>query len=410
MTARLITAGCLLALAVAAAAGAAAQTGGTAAISDGVVKIGLILDMSGPYSDATGVGSATAASMAVEDFGGKVLGAPVEVVVADHRDNVDRAAAIARQWFGSDHVDAIMDVAGSSEALLVQAVATTRDRIVMLSAPGAERLTNEACSPVAVHYAFDTYAVAHTVAPAVLQRGGNSWFFVTVDYSFGYDLENEFTAVIKAGGGQVLGATRHPFGAADFSSYLAQARQSGATVIALANAGNDMVAALTRAGAIGMIPGPQIFVPLALRFTSVNRIGLPITQNMPVAEPFYWDYDDRTRTWSRRFLSRVGTMPNSLQAGVYSAVTHYLKAVATAGTDATAPVMQAMRAAPVDDFFAHNGRIRADGVMVHDMHLFQVKEPGQSRDRWDDYRLVETVPGDKAFRPVEQSQCRLVRP
>ena len=380
-----------------------------AEISDGVVKLGLILDLSGPYSENTGEGSAAAAKMAVADFGGKVLGAPIEVVIADQKNSADRAAAIARDWFDHQHVDAIMDVSGSSEALIVQRIADIRGRIVMLSAPGAERLTNEACTPTAVHYTFDTYSIAHTVGTAMVERGATSWFFITVDYSFGYDLENDTAEIVRDKGGEVLGHARHPLDTADFSSYLARAQQSQAKVVALANGGADMSNAIRQAAQRGMIPGPQTFAGLSLRFTGVHSLGLETTQGMVLSESFYWDLDEASRAWSKRFFAIVGKMPNSLQAGVYSATTHYLKAVQSAGTDATEPVMKAMRAMPIDDFFAHNGHIRADGVMVHDTHLFQVKPPAESKYPWDYFKLVATVPGDTAFAPLSRSKCPLVK-
>jgi branched-chain amino acid transport system substrate-binding protein len=380
-----------------------------AEISDGIVKIGLILDLSGPYSENTGEGSATAAKMAVGDFGGKVLGAPIELVIADHHNSADRAAAIARDWFDAQHVDAILDVSGSSEALIVQRIADNRRKIVSLSGPGADRLTNEACTATSVHYVFDTYSIAHTVGTALMDRGAKTWFFITVDNNFGYDLERNTTDVVVEKGGTVLGRARHPLDTADFSSYLARAKQSQAKVIALADAGSDMANAITQAKKLGMIPGPQTFTAMSLRITGVNGLGLETAQGLVLGESFYWDQDDPSRAWSKRFFETVGKMPNSLQAGVYSSVTHYLQAVASAGTDATDPVMNAMRAAPIDDFFAHGGRIRADGLMVHDMHLYQVKTPAESKYPWDYYKLVATIPGNQAFAPLSQSKCPLVK-
>ena len=397
-------------LAVAAAlcaAGASAQSPAPAAEA---VKLGLILDMSGPYAALTGKGSATAAQMAIDDFGGKVLGRPIELVVADHHDNPNEAAAIARDWFDARHLTAIMDVSGSSEALIVQAIAETRDRIVILDAPGANRLAEEACTPSSVHYTNDTYAVAHTLGKAIVANGGDTWFFITVDYSYGYDLEDETAAVVKANGGKVLGHARHPLGAEDLSSYLLQAQHSGAKIIGLANAGTDTTRVVKRAPALGMIPGPQHFAGLSMRLNQVHDLGLAAAQGMMLAASFYWDADDATRAWSKRFFDKVGAMPNALQAGVYSSTTHYLQAVAKTGTDLAAPVMQAMRDAPVDDFFAHNGHIRADGVMVHDMYLYRVKTPAESHAPWDYLTRVATIPADEAFEPLSQSKCPLVRP
>jgi branched-chain amino acid transport system substrate-binding protein len=400
-------------LAAAVVVSAVLYTGGAIAraaeISDGVVKIGLILDLSGPYSENTGQGSATAAKMAVADFGGKVLGASIELLVADHKNSTDRAGSIARDWFDAQHVDAILDVSGSSEALLVQRIADTRHKIVSLSGPGADRLTNEACTATSVHYVFDTYSIAHTVGTALMDRGAKTWFFITVDNNFGYDLERNTTDVVVEKGGTVLGRARHPLDTADFSSYLARAQQSQAKVIGLADAGSDMANVITQAKKLGMIPGPQTFASLSLRITGVNGLGLDTTQGLVLGESFYWDQDDASRAWSKRFFDIVGKMPNSLQAGVYSSVTHYLKAVQTAGTDATDPVMNAMRAAPIDDFFTHGGRIRADGLMVHDMHLYQVKTPAESTYPWDYYKLVATIPANQAFAPLSKSKCPLVK-
>jgi branched-chain amino acid transport system substrate-binding protein len=398
-----------LAVSLLAAAPALAQTSPAAKISDGVVKIGLLLDMSGPYADQTGVGSATAAKMAVEDFGGKVLGAPIELVVADHHDSADQAGAIARRWFGSEHVDAILDVSGSSEAIIVQAIGRNRDKIVSLSSARATRLTNEACSPTGILYNFDTYAIAHTLGRTLVRRGADTWFFITVDYSFGYDLESDMAAVISANGGKVLGHARHPLGTTDFSSYLLQARQSESRAIGIANAGDDTLNTITQAAKLGMIPGPQLIAPLSLRFTGAGGLGLQTAQGLIMTEPFYWDLNDATRAWSKRFFARISKMPGSSQAALYSSITHYLKAVTHAGTDASDPVMTAMREMPIDDFFTHDGHIRIDGTMVHDMHLFQVKTPDESHYPWDFYKLVETIPGDQAFQPLSESKCPLIQ-
>jgi branched-chain amino acid transport system substrate-binding protein len=404
--------GCLALSAVlcAAVAGAQSPAPGAGAVSDGVVKIGLILDMNGPYAELTGKGSEAAVKMAVEDFGGKVMGAPIQVVVADHHDSADQAAAIARDWFDHQHVDAIMDVAGSSEALYVQRIADTRGKIVILNAPGANRLTQEGCTATSVHYTNDTYAIANTLGKTIVANGGTSWFFVTVDYSYGYDLEDETAAVVKAAGGTVLGHARHPLGTSDFSSYLLQAQQSGAKVVGLADGGEDTTNAVKKAAELKMIPGPQTFAGLSMRINQVHDLGLATTQGMMLSESFYWDQSDAARAWSKRFFDRVGAMPNALQAGTYSSTLHYLQAVAKAGTDATDPVMKAMRDAPINDFFAHNGIIRADGLMVHDMYLFRVKKPDESHYPWDYLQLVATIPGDQAFQPLKQSKCPLVLP
>jgi branched-chain amino acid transport system substrate-binding protein len=373
---------------VGARAPAAAPAASPSRLSDGVVRIGLILDMSGPYADTTGIGSATAAKMAVEDFGGRVLGAPIEVLVADHHDSPDRAAAIARDWFTNRHVDAIMEVSGSSPALIVQAIADARNKIIVLSAPGAERLSNEACTATSFHWVYDTYSLAHSVGSALVKRGLDTWFFITVDYSFGYDLQRDTAAVVEASGGKVLGNALYPLGTSDFGSYLARARLSGAKVIGLANAGADLDNVLRQAARLGVIPGTQTFAALGLRINGVHALGLETTQGLALSESFYWDMNQATRAWSKRFFARVNKMPNSLQAGVYSSTMHYLEAVKAAGTDATDPVIKLMRQMPINDFFAHNGHIRADGIMVHDNYLFQVKTPAESNGPWDYFKLL----------------------
>jgi branched-chain amino acid transport system substrate-binding protein len=399
----------MLTLPLAAAVPAAAQAPApTPAAASGPVRIGLILDMSGPYSMNTGIGSATAAKMAVADFGGRVLGRPVEVLVADSKNSSDRAAATARDWFGNQNVSAIMDVTGSSEALIVQAIANTRDRIVFEESADAERLSNEACTATSVHYGVDTHVIANTVGARLVEEGDKTWYFITVDYSFGFDLEHDTAAVIEAHGGQVLGNALYPLGTADFDSYLARAQQSGAKVIGLANGGADLDNTIREAANLHMISGPQVFAGLTTRITGVHALGLQLTQGMLLSEAFYWDSDDQARAWSKRFFAQVKAMPNSLQAAVYSATTHYLQAVARAGTLDTDTVMHMMEALPVNDFYGRGGRIRPDGVLVHDMRLFQVKTPAESHYPWDYYKLLATVPGNEAYLPLSQSRCPLV--
>jgi branched-chain amino acid transport system substrate-binding protein len=379
-------------------------------ISDGKVRIGLILDMSGVYADVTGPGSAAAAAMAVEDFGKTVLGAPVEVVVADHQNKADVAAATAREWFDTGQVDAILDVAASAPALAVAEIAKVKDRIAVFSGPGAVRLTNEACTPVTIHYAYDTYALANATGLATVKAGGTSWFFIAADYTFGHELARDAGAVVKASGGQVLGEVRAPLNTADFSSFLLQAQGSGAKVIGLANAGRDTTNAIKQAAEFGLTQGGgQRLAALLAYINDVHSLGLPATQGMLLTSGFYWDLDEGTRAFGQRFHARTGRMPNMSQAGVYSAVTHYLKAVQKSGTDATAPVMRAMREAPVDDFYGRGGRIREDGRMVHDMYLFQVKAPAESTGPWDLYKRLATIPGEEAFQPLSASRCPLVK-
>ncbi|WP_246775805.1 ABC transporter substrate-binding protein [Methylobacterium aquaticum] len=381
----------------------------SARISDGVVRLGFLLDMSGLYADVTGPGSAAAARMAVEDFGGTVLGVPIEVVVADHQNKPDIAAATARAWFDTDRVDAILDVAASATALAAADIAKAKNKVIVFNGPGSVRLTNEACSPVSVHWAYDTYALANATALATVKAGGDSWFFLTADYAFGQDLERDASAVVKANGGKVLGSVRAPLNNADFSSFLLQAQGSGAKVVGLANAGADTTNAIKQAAEFGLSQGGQKLAGLLVYISDVHSLGLKATQGMLLTEGFYWDLDDETRAWSKRYFERVGKMPNMSQAGVYSTVTHYLKAVKAAGTDETSAVMTAMREMPVDDFYARGGRIREDGRMIHDMYLFEVKKPEESKEPWDLYRRVATIPGDQAFQPLAASRCPLVK-
>lgn len=373
------------------------------------VKLGLILDMSSIYADITGAGSELAARMAVEDFGGKVLGRPIEVVVADHQNKPDIAAAVASRWFDAEGVQAILDVAASSPALAVMTVAKQRDRIVLLSGPGASSITGEACAPTVIHWTYNTYALAHTTGKAVVQQGGRSWFFIAADYTFGQQLEADTAAVVKAEGGTVLGDARAPPATSDFSSYLLQAQGSRAQVVAFANAGADLINAVKQASEFGLGRGGQRVAGLLVYVNDVHSLGLQAAQGLTVSAPFYWDLDDATRAFSRRFFARIGKMPNMSQAGVYSATMHYLRAVQAAGTLDTVPVLARMRAMPVRDFFAGEGHIREDNMMIHPMHLFQVKTPAESTGPWDLYKLVATVPGDQAFRPLSESKCPLVR-
>lgn len=395
-------------------AGVLLMAGGQLAIAEtpadsGKLKLGLILDMSGVYADVTGVGSETAARMAVEDFGGSVLGRKIDVMVADHQEKADLAAAIASRWFDVEHVTALMDVAASSPALAVMNVAQARDRIVMLDGPGATSITNQSCNATTVHYTFNTYALAHTVGAAVVQQGGKSWFFLTADYTFGHQLEGDTAEVIKASGGQVLGDARMPIATADFSSYLLAAQQSHAQVVGFALAGNDLINAVKQAAEFGLGAGGQRLSGLLVYINDIHSLGLRATQGMLLASSFYWDRDDASRAFARRFFARLHKMPNMSQAGVYSGTLHYLHAVQDSGTTDAATVMRRMRATPIDDFFAHGGHIRADGLMVHDMYLFAAKSPAESKSDWDLYRPLGTIAGDQAFLPLEKSQCPLVK-
>ena len=381
-----------------------------AGISDDVVRIGLLLDMSSLYADITGPGSVAAAQMAIDDFGGKVRGKPVQLVYADHQNKADIAASKAREWFDRDKIDAILDVAASGPALAVAPVAKEKNRITVFSGPGSVRLTNDACTAVTVHYAYDTYALANSTARAVVEKGGNSWFFLTADYTFGSSLEKDATDVVTANGGKVLGSVKHPLNASDFSAFLLRAQTSGAKVVGLANAGGDTINAIKGAHEFQLTKdGKQSLAGLLVYINDVHTLGLEAAQSMLLTTAFYWDRNDESRKWSRRFFEKMKKMPNMSQAGLYSSVLHYLKAVDAAGTDETGVVMAKMKQMPINDFFASNGRIREDGRMVHDMYLYQVKKPSESKYPWDYYRQVAVVPGDKAFQPMSASACPLVK-
>jgi len=373
------------------------------------LKIGGILDMSSLYADITGPGSLEAAKMAAEDFGGEVLGRKIEVIAADHLNKADLAANIARDMLDNQGVEMIYDVAASATALAAGEIAKQRGKIVIFNGPGSIRLSNEACGPFTVHYVFDTFAQANVTGLAAVKSGLDTWFFLTADYAFGQDLEKDTTNVVLKSGGKVLGSVRHPLNTSDFSSFLLQAQSSKAKVIGLANAGGDTVNAIKQAAEFGIMKGGQKLSPLLAFVTDIDSIGLDTAQGLLLAEAFYWDLNDDTRAFSKRFMERVKRPPTSAQAGVYSSVTHYLQAVKAAGTTDSAAVMKKMKETPINDFFAKNGRIREDGRMVHDMYLFEVKKPQESRGRWDDYKLLATVPGDQAFQPLEQSRCPLVK-
>src|SRR5689334_7304266 len=373
------------------------------------LKLGGILDMSGLYADITGAGSETAAKMAVEDFGGEVLGRKIEVLAADHLNKADLAANIARDMIDNQGVEMIYDVAASATALAAGEIAKVRSKIIIFNGPGSIRLTNEACGPYTVHYVFDTYAQANVTGLAAVKSGLDTWFFLTADYAFGQDLEKDTTNVVLKSGGKVLGSVRHPLNTSDFSSFLLQAQASKAKVIGLANAGGDTINAIKQGAEFGIMKSGQKLSPLLAFVTDIDSIGLDTAQGLLLAEAFYWDLNDDSRAFTKRFMERTKRVPTSAQAGVYSSVTHYLKAVKAAGTTDSAAVMKVMKETPINDFFAKNGKIREDGRMVHDMYLFEVKKPSESKGRWDDYKLLATIPGNEAFQSLEASRCPLVK-
>ena len=379
-------------------------------VSDDVVKIGVLTDMSGLYSDVGGEGAVVAAKMAIEDAGGKVLGKPIELISSDHQNKADIAANKAREWYDTQKVDMIAELLNSAVGLAVQEVGKQKKRITMNSGAAASRLTGADCSPYGVHWTYDTYALSNGTGKAMVKRGGDTWYFLTADYAFGKNLEKDTTAVVKANGGKVLGSVLHPLSSADFSGYLLQAKASKAKVIGLANAGADMINSVKQANEFGITKGGQQLAGLLVFDTDIDSIGLPIAQGMYLTTGFYWDMNDDSRKWAKRFGERhKGKMPTMVQAGVYSQVSHYLKAIAAAGTDDPDTVMKKMRDMPINDFFAKNGKLREDGRMVHDMYLAQVKKPSESKGRWDNLKIVQTIPGDQAFRSLKDSECALVK-
>ncbi|MDA9433631.1 ABC transporter substrate-binding protein [Bradyrhizobium sp. CCBAU 51627] len=394
------------AAAVALASHVAAQP---AAVSDDAVKIGVLTDMSGQFSHESGEGSVTAVKMAVEDFGGKVLGKPIEVLVADHQNKPDTASGLARKWFDVDHVDMVANLINSSIALTVSQLAQQKNRIAIINGSGSSRLTNDACTPNSVHYAYDTYALARGTGSALMKAGQKSWYFLTADYAFGHALEGDTTAVVKSLGGEVIGSTRYPVEAFDQSSFLLQAQSSKAQVIGLAGSGNVLVNSIKSAQEFGITKGGQTLAGLLVWITDIKSLGLRTAQGLVLTNAFYWDRDDETRAWSKRFYERMKRMPHMGDAGDYSSTMHYLKAIEAAGTDEAKAVMSKMREMPINDFFAKNGRIREDGRMVHDMYVYEVKQPSESKSEWDFYKLREVIPGEQAFRPLKDSLCPLVK-
>jgi branched-chain amino acid transport system substrate-binding protein len=399
-------------LTLGAAAAAALLLGAGAAgaqMSDNAVKIGILNDQSGVYADLAGAGSVEAARMAVEDFGGKVNGVPIEIVFADHQNKPDVGSAIVNRWIDVEQVDAVMDVPTSSVALAVQEITKNKNRVHVVSTGATSDLTGKACSPTGIHWTYDTYSLANGTGRAVVQQGGDSWFFLTADYAFGHALERDTAAVVKSSGGKVVGQVRHPFPNQDFSSFLLQAQASKAKIIGLANAGGDTINSIKQAREFGIVQGGQKLAGLLIFLTDVHSLGLEVAQGLLFTDGFYWDLDDQTRAWSKKFFERRKAMPTMAQAGVYSAVTHYLKAIREAKTDEAKAVVAKMKATPVNDFFAKNGKIREDGRMVHDMYLVEVKAPKESKAPWDYLKVLRTIPGDQAFRPLAESECPLVK-
>jgi branched-chain amino acid transport system substrate-binding protein len=378
-----------------------------AQISDDVVRIGVLNDQSGLYADLGGPGSVVAARMAVEDAGGSVLGKPVEIVVADHQNKSDIGAAVAREWFEVGKVDMAIGFDHSAVALAVEQLAAEKSRIAIAGAVGSTAFTGKSCTPTEASWIYDSYALTTSLAKAIVAEGRDTWFFITVDYAFGHSLEADATAAVKAAGGKVLGSVRHPLNTADFSSYLLQAQASGAKVVAFANGGGDMVNATKQANEFGLTKN-QTIVSLLVFISDVHSMELSAAQGLKFVTAFYWDRNEETRAWSKRFFERQGRMPTMPQAAVYSAIRHYLAAIVAAGTDEAKAVMAKMRERPVNDFYVSNGRLREDGRLVHDMYFAQVKTPSESKGVWDYYKILATIPGDQAFRPLAEGGCPLV--
>jgi branched-chain amino acid transport system substrate-binding protein len=395
----------VIAVAAALAAGAA-----QAQVSDGVVKIGVMNDQSGTYADLAGPGSVVAARMAVEDFGAAKKGMKVEILVADHQNKPDVGSTIARQWYDVDKVDVIMDVPTSSVVLAVNQITKEKNKALIVSTGATSDLSGKACTPNSIHWTYDTWALANGTGSAIVKTGGNTWFFLTADYAFGHALEKDTEAVVLKGGGKVLGKVRHPFPSADFSSFLLQAQTSKAKIIGLANAGADTTNAIKQGAEFGIVRGGQQFAGLLVFLTDVHALGLQNAQGLLLTEAFYWDLNPQTRAWSQRFAKlHKGAMPTMAQAGVYSATLHYLKAVAAAKTDDGPKVVAQMKKMPSDDPVFGKGRVRQDGRHIHDMYLFEVKKPAESKGPWDYYKVRATIPAEQAFRPEKDGGCPLVK-
>jgi branched-chain amino acid transport system substrate-binding protein len=397
-----------LASAVLAALGTGAAQ---AQISDGVIKIGVMNDASGLYADITGQGSVIAARMAVEDFGAAAKGLKVEIVSADHQNKPDVGSTIARTWYDQDKVDVIADVPTSSVGLAVNQITKEKGKVFLASGPATSDLTGKACSPNTVHWAYDTWMLANGTGSALVKTGGDSWFFLTADYAFGHALERDTAAAVTKSGGKVLGQVRHPFPGSDFSSFLLQAQSSKAKVIGLANAGGDTINSIKQAAEFGIVKGGQSLAGLLMFITDVHALGLNTAQGLVFTESFYWDLNDQTRAWTKRFTAQSprGNYPTMVQAGVYASVLHYLKAVEAIKSDDGAKVVEQMKKMPTDDALFGKGSIRPDGRKLHPAYLFEVKKPSESKGPWDYYKLRATIPTDQAFRPLKDGECPLVK-
>jgi branched-chain amino acid transport system substrate-binding protein len=373
------------------------------------LKIGVLSDFSSVYSDIGGMGNVEATKMAVEDFGGQMFGQPIEIVFADALNKPDVASSIARKWWENEGVDMIIDLPTSAAALSVMELSKQFEKIMIVTDAASSDITGKSCSPYTAHWTYDTYANAHAVGSAIVKNGGDTWYFITADYVAGHSIERDTSDVVKAAGGRVLGSSRHPLNTADFSSFLLQAQASKAEIVGLANAGGDTINAIKQASEFGIVAGGQKLAAIVMFISDVNSLGLKLAQGLIITEAYYWDLDEETRAFGRRFFDRVKRMPTMDQAATYSATLHYLKSVQAAGTREAKPVMAKMRELPVRDAFTKNGILREDGRMVHSMFLFEVKKPEESKGPWDYYKLLAEVPADQAFRPLKEGGCPLIK-
>lgn len=373
------------------------------------LKIGVLSDFSSVYSDIGGQGNVEATKMAIEDFGGQMFGKPIDMVSADVLNKPDVASTIARKWWETESVDMIIDLPTSATALAVMELSKQYEKIMIVTDAASSDITGKSCSPYTAHWTYDTYSNAHTVGSAIVKNGGDTWFFLTADYVFGHSIERDTGDVVKAAGGKVLGSVKHPLNTADFSSFLLQAQASKAKIIGLANGGGDTINAIKQAGEFGIVAGGQNLAAIVMFISDVHSLGLKLAQGLIITEAYYWDLNDKTRAFGKRFMERMKRMPTMNQAATYSATLHYLKAVQAAGTKDTKTVMAKMRELPVKDAFTDNGILREDGRMVHSMFLFQVKKPEESKGPWDYYKLLAEVPADQAFRPLKDGGCPLVK-
>ncbi|MGY3588619.1 branched-chain amino acid transport system substrate-binding protein [Bradyrhizobium sp. USDA 4341] len=387
----------------------AAVLAGPALAQQTPLKIGVLTDFQSVYSDIGGAGNVEATKMAIEEFGGSMFGKPIELVTADALNKADVAATITRKWYEAENVDMIIDMPTSATALAGMEMSKQFEKIMIVTDAASSDITGKSCSPYTLHWTYDTYANAHTVGSAIVKNGGDSWFFITADYVFGHSIERDTGEVVRAAGGKVLGSARHPLNTPDFSSFLLQAQSSKAKIVGLANGGGDTINAIKQAAEFGIVAGGQNLAGIVMFISDIHSLGLKLAQGLIVTEAYYWDLNDRTRAFGKRFFERMKRMPTMNQAATYSATLHYLNAVKAAGTKDTKPVLAKMRATPVRDAFTDNGVVREDGRMVHSMFLFEVKKPEESKAPWDYYKVLAEVPGDQAFRPMKDGGCPLIK-